>query len=227
MTTQAQELVLVVEDETSISDLLHLYLSKAGFRVHHEVDGYSGLIAARSLSPAAIVLDVGLPGMDGTEVCRSLREEGNWVPILFCTARDEEIDRVRGLELGGDDYITKPFSPRELVARVRSAVRRASGPTERYSVGSVTLDRVAHRVTLDGQEVSLTTTEFDLLAYLMARPDRVVTREELLDKVWGYPPDVGTRTADVHVAQLRHKLGPQNPIRTVRGVGYCVESSSA
>jgi DNA-binding response OmpR family regulator len=164
--------------------------------------------------------------MDGTEVCRNLREAGNWVPILFCTARDEEIDRVRGLELGGDDYITKPFSPRELVARVRSAVRRASGPTERYSVGSVSLDRVAHRVTLEGQEVSLTTTEFDLLAYLMARPDRVITREELLDKVWGYPADVGTRTADVHVAQLRHKLRPHNPIRTVRGVGYCVESST-
>ena len=187
MTTQAQELVLVVEDETSIADLLNLYLSNAGFRVHREADGYLGLIAARTLSPAAIVLDVGLPGMDGTEVCRSLRDEGNWVPILFCTARDEEIDRVRGLELGGDDYITKPFSPRELVARVRSAVRRASGPTERFSVGSVTLDRVAHRVTLEGHEVSLTTTEFDLLAYLMARPGRVVTREELLDKVWGTP----------------------------------------
>lgn len=216
----AGELILVVEDEASIADVLHLYLTSAGFRVHREAEGYAGLLAARSMQPAAIVLDVGLPGMDGTDVCRTLRDEGDWVPVLFCTARDEEIDRVRGLELGGDDYITKPFSPRELVARVRSAIRRASGPTQRFTIGALTVDRGARRATVDGRDVSLTATEFDLLAYLMAREDRVVAREELLEQVWGYRSAVDTRTVDVHVAQLRHKLADASPIRTVRGAGY-------
>jgi DNA-binding response OmpR family regulator len=220
-------LVLIVEDERAISDLLRLYVSREGFGVHVAADGFSALNAARTLHPAAILLDVGLPGMDGTEVCRQLRAEGNWVPILFCTARDDEVDRVLGLELGADDYITKPFSPREVVARVKSVVRRASlisADEAPLSVGSVVLDLVTRRVTVDGHPVMLTATEFDLLAHLMAHPSRVYSREQLLSEVWGYAAVVGTRTVDVHVAQVRAKLGDGSPIRTVRGVGYSAEA---
>ncbi|MBI1352404.1 MAG: response regulator [Actinomycetales bacterium] len=226
----ARGLVLVVEDERAISDLLRLYLSREGFGVHVEANGRSALSAARTMHPSAIVLDVGLPEMDGTEVCRELRAEGNWVPILFCTARDDEVDRVLGLELGADDYITKPFSPREVVARVKSVVRRASlvsaddAPLE---LGSVRVDQVTRRVTVAGEHISLTATEFDLLAHLMQHPGRVYTREHLLSEVWGYAAVVGTRTVDVHVAQVRAKLGDASPIRTVRGVGYSAEEPSA
>jgi len=223
-------LVLVAEDERSISDLLRLYLSREGFGVHVEADGRAALEAARSLHPVAIILDVGLPSMDGTQVCRALRAEGNWTPVIFCTARDDEIDRVLGLEMGGDDYVTKPFSPRELVARVKSVVRRAAAPTEEgrsITLGRVTLDRDARRVTVDSEEIILTATEFDLLAHLMARPGRILTREQLLSEVWGYAAIVGTRTVDVHVAQVRAKLGDASPIRTVRGVGYGAEEPAA
>jgi len=219
-------LVLVVEDERSISDLLRLYISREGFGVHVESDGRSALAAARSMQPVAIVLDVGLPELDGTEVCRQLRADGDWVPILFCTARDDEVDRVLGLELGADDYITKPFSPREVVARVKSVVRRSALiPADQapLTMGGVQVDLVTRRVAVDGRPVSLTATEFDLLAYLMQHPARVFTREQLLSEVWGYAAYVGTRTVDVHVAQVRAKLGDASPIRTVRGVGYSAE----
>ena len=225
-TDDSRGLVLVVEDERAISDLLRLYLSREGFGVHVAADGRSGLSAARTLHPVAIVLDVGLPEMDGTEVCRQLRADGDWVPILFCTARDDEVDRVLGLELGADDYITKPFSPREVVARVKSVVRRASlvsGDDAPLVLGVVTVDLVTRRVSVDGEPVSLTATEFDLLAHLMRHPGRVYTREHLLSEVWGYAAVVGTRTVDVHVAQVRAKLGDASPIRTVRGVGYAAE----
>ena len=220
-------LVLVVEDEPAISDLVRLYLTRDGFGVHVERDGERGLAAARRLRPAAIILDVGLPGIDGTEVCRALRAEGDWTPLLFVTARDDEVDRVLGLELGADDYLTKPFSPRELVARVRSVLRRAAGPAgaeAALSVGSVTLDPGARRVWVADDEVVLTATEFELLWRLMRRPGRVYSRDELLSLVWGYAAAAGTRTVDVHIAQLRAKLGPGSPIRTVRGVGYSVEA---
>ena len=227
MTADASRgLVLVVEDERAISDLLRLYISREGFGVHVESTGRAGLSAARALHPVAIVLDVGLPELDGTEVCRQLRADGDWVPILFCTARDDEVDRVLGLELGADDYITKPFSPREVVARIKSVVRRAAlvstddGP---LTLGSVVVDLVTRRVTVGGEPVSLTATDFDLLAYLMRTPGRVYTREQLLSEVWGYAAVVGTRTVDVHVAQVRGKLGDASPIRTVRGVGYSAE----
>ncbi len=227
MTTDASRgLVLVVEDERAISDLLRLYVSREGFGVHVVSDGRSALTAARTMHPAAIILDVGLPEMDGTEVCRQLRAEGNWVPILFCTARDDEVDRVLGLELGADDYITKPFSPREVVARVKSVVRRAalvSADDAPLTIGGVSVDLVTRRVTVDDAPVSLTATEFDLLAHLMQHPGRVYTREHLLSEVWGYAAVVGTRTVDVHVAQVRAKLGDASPIRTVRGVGYSAE----
>lgn len=220
-------LILVVEDEKAISDLLRLYLSREGFGVHVASDGPSGLSDARSLHPVAMILDVGLPGLDGTEVCRQLRAEGDWVPILFCTARDDEVDRVLGLELGADDYITKPFSPREVVARVKSVVRRVSrsamaeGP---IIMGPVTLDQVTRRVSVGAEPVILTATEFDLLAHLMANPGRVFSRDQLLSEVWGYAAVVGTRTVDVHVAQVRAKLGDADIIRTVRGVGYSAEA---
>lgn len=216
-------LVLVVEDEKAISDLLRLYLQREGYSVHAEFDGPGGLTAARTKHPAAVILDVGLPGMDGTEVCRTLRAENDWVPIIFCTARDDEVDRVLGLELGADDYVTKPFSPREVVARVKSLIRRSELTTREngpLTNGKVSVDTTQRRVFVDGSEVALTATEFDLLAHLMSEPGRVFNRDQLLAEVWGYASVVGTRTVDVHVAQLRAKLGEDSPIRTVRGVGY-------
>jgi two-component system OmpR family response regulator len=218
--------ILVVEDERAISDLLRMYLAREGFGVQVATTGSDGLVAARNLHPAAILLDVGLPGIDGTEVCRQLRADGNWVPILFCTARDDEVDRVLGLELGADDYITKPFSPREVVARVKSVIRRASLAQEQegpLQLGTVTVDQVTRRAYVDGAQVALTATEFDLLAYLMSQPGRVFSREQLLSEVWGYAAVVGTRTVDVHVAQVRAKLADADVIRTVRGVGYAAE----
>ncbi|MDD2857936.1 MAG: response regulator transcription factor [Candidatus Nanopelagicales bacterium] len=222
-------LVLVVEDERPISDLLRMYLTREGYGVHVATTGPDGLSYARTLHPVAIVLDVGLPGMDGTEVCRQLRADGDWTPVLFCTARDDEVDRILGLELGADDYITKPFSPREVVARVKSVVRRAqhaaasAGPVR---VGDIELDPVTRRVSAGGTTVLLTATEFDLLAHLMDSPGRVFSRDQLLSEVWGYAAVVGTRTVDVHVAQVRAKLGGFDIIRTVRGVGYAAEANS-
>jgi DNA-binding response OmpR family regulator len=219
--------VLVVEDERPIADLVRMYLTRDGFGVHVEADGGLGLAAARRLRPVAIVLDVGLPGMDGTELCRRLRADGDWTPVVFVTARDDEVDRILGLELGADDYLTKPFSPRELVARVRAVLRRTAGagPGEEpvYRLGSLTVDPAQRRVSAQGRDVSLTATEFDLLVHLIRRPGRVYEREQLLSQVWGYEAAAGTRTVDVHVAQLRAKLGDASPIRTVRGVGYSAE----
>lgn len=227
MTAEQQQrgLVLVVEDERSIADLVRMYLARDGFGVHVEHDGSAGLAAARRLRPVACVLDIALPGMDGTEVCRRLREAGDWTPVIFLTARDDEVDRVVGLELGADDYVTKPFSPHELVARIRAVLRRTAGVPTRIertrTVGPVTLDPARRAVTVGGAPVYLTSTEFDLLAHLMGRPGRVFTREELLASVWGYAAHAGTRTVDVHVAQIRAKLGSAaGVIRTHRGVGY-------
>jgi DNA-binding response OmpR family regulator len=218
-TTPARGWVVVAEDEPAIADLVRLYLERDGFGVRLVRDGRDALRAVRTDRPVALVLDIGLPGMDGIEVCRTLRAGEDWTPVLFVTARDDEVDRVLGLELGADDYVTKPFSPRELVARVRAVLRRASGPARTaVSLGAVVVDREARRVSVDGSEVDLTPTEFDLLAHLVGHPDRVFSREELLSTVWGYAAAAGTRTGDGHVAQLRAKLGA--PIRTVRGVGY-------
>ncbi|MFI5101689.1 MAG: response regulator transcription factor, partial [Actinomycetes bacterium] len=159
-----------------------MYLTREGFGVHVESDGSAGLAAARSLRPVAVVLDVGLPGMDGTEVCRRLRADGDWTPVVFVTARDDEVDRILGLELGADDYVTKPFSPRELVARVRAVLRRtAGGPGDEpvHRLGPLTVDPSRRRVSADGREVLLTATEFDLLLHLVRRPGRVYEREQL------------------------------------------------
>jgi len=223
----AKGLVLVVEDERPIADLERMYLTREGFGVHVEYDGNAGLAAAQRLKPVAIVLDVGLPGLDGTEICRRLRAADDWTPIVFVTARDEEVERVLGLEMGADDYIVKPFSPRELVARLKAVLRRGQAPTQSrvLQAGVVTVDATARRVTIENRPVDLTATEFDLLAYLMQQPGRVYTRDQLLSAVWGYAAAAGTRTVDVHVSQLRTKLGDASPIRTVRGVGYSVEPS--
>ena len=192
------------------------------------------MAAARADPPDVVLLDLWMPGMDGAEVCRRLKADPRTrgAPVVFVTARDDEVDRILGLELGADDYVTKPYSPRELAARVRSLVRRqqrardaASTPAPRLAVGTVVLEPDTRRATVGGTPVALTTTEFDLLAHLMARPGRVYTRAELLSAVWGYPADDASRTVDVHVAQLRSKLGAASPIRTVRGVGYGVERS--
>ncbi|MCG8926821.1 response regulator transcription factor [Lentzea sp. CC55] len=219
-------LVLVVEDEPAIAELVALYLRRDGFGVHLESSGDAALAAVRSLSPVAVVLDVGLPVLNGIEVCRAMRAAGDWTPVLFVTARDDEVDRLLGLELGADDYITKPFSPRELALRVRTVLRRASGPvSDVLQVGAVRLDVGERRAFAGGDEVSLTSTEFGLLAHLMKNPRQVFSREQLLSAVWGYSSVAGTRTVDVHIAQLRAKFGASSPIRTVRGVGYSADAS--
>jgi len=226
---RARALGLVVEDEPAIADVIRLNLAKAGYGVMVEHDGGRGLEAVRRYRPAAVILDVGLPTLDGVEICRRLRAEEDWTPVLFVTARDDEVDRILGLEIGADDYVTKPFSPRELVARVSGVLRRANGAGPKdapQTVGAVTLDAAQRRVFADGREVELTVTEFDLLAYLMRRPGRVFTREQLLSEVWGYAAVAGTLTVDVHVAQLRGKLGAASPIRTVSGVGYAAEDET-
>ncbi|CAN5295104.1 response regulator transcription factor [soil metagenome] len=224
--SESRGLVLVVEDEPAIADVERLYLSQAGFGVHVERDGAAGLAAIRSMRPVAVILDVGLPSMDGIEICRALRANGDWTPVVFVTARDDEVDRVLGLELGGDDYLAKPFSPRELVARVRGILRRQEGPPSStpLALETVTLDAGRRLVTSNGVDVALTSTEFDLLAKLMSAPGQVFTREQLLSSVWGQVDYAGGRTVDVHVAQVRAKLGDPNPIRTVRGVGYSAGS---
>lgn len=219
---------LVVEDDPAIVELVRLYLERDGFAVTAAGSVAGATAALAALHPVVMVLDVGLPDGDGTDLCRRMRAAGDSTPVLFVTARDDEVDRVLGLELGGDDYLTKPFSPRELVARVRTVLRRVAGPQRGAAVlevGAVRLDPQRRRVWADGGEVALTTTEFRLLAHLMARPGRVHERAELLTAVWGHQSVAGTRTVDVHVAQLRAKLGPHSPLRTVRGVGYAAEPS--
>ena len=228
--SNARGLVLVVEDEVAIGDLIRMYLVQAGYNVQVDGDGESALATVRAHKPAAVILDVGLPGIDGIEVCRRMRAANDWTPVLFVTARDDEVDRIVGLELGADDYVTKPFSPRELVARVTSVLRRTRGVADAgpsLQVAGVRLDPAERRVFAGEAEIALTATEFDLLAYLMRRPGRVFSREQLLSNVWGYPSTAATRTVDVHIAQVRAKLGAASTVRTVRGVGYAVEERRA
>ncbi len=224
--SESRGLVVIVEDEPAIAEVERLYLRQAGYGVHVERDGIAGLAAIKSMRPVAVVLDVGLPGMDGIELCRSLRASDDWTPVIFVTARDDEVDRVLGLELGADDYLTKPFSPRELVARVRALLRRQDRPSSLPAVvAHLTLDAGRRTITSNGVGVTLTSTEFDLLAKLMSAPGQVFSREQLISSVWGQVDYGATRTVDVHVAQLRSKLGEPDPIRTVRGVGYSLALS--
>jgi DNA-binding response OmpR family regulator len=221
-------LVVVVEDERAIAELERRYLSDAGFGVHVSTDGHAGLADIRRLSPVAAVIDVGLPGLSGTEIVRALRADNNWLPIIFVTAHDDEVDRIVGLELGADDYVTKPFSPRELVVRVRGLVRRAAGPTPTRALhaGDLVVDPATRRVYWRDREIGVTTTEFELLAHLTRHRGQVLSREQLLSAVWGHADYGGSRTVDVHVAQVRAKLGDPDVIRTVRGVGYALRDET-
>src|SRR5688500_15219401 len=213
--------LLLVEDEESIGSLVSAYLEQSGYRVAWVRSGEDALAGLDRVQPRLVILDIGLPGQDGFDVCRGIRARSA-VPILMLTARDEEADRVVGLEIGADDYVTKPFSPRELAARVKAVLRRSEpGPrTERLELGDVLLDAEAREVTVAGAPIELTGKEFDLLAYLLENAGIVVSRDQLLDRVWGMSYAGGTRTVDVHVAQLRRKLGRPEAIRTVRGSGY-------
>ncbi|MGH9012219.1 MAG: response regulator transcription factor [Acidimicrobiia bacterium] len=219
--------ILVVDDEANIADLVELYLRKEGFRVLKAGTGEDGLAAAKRERPRLVVLDVGLPGIDGLEVCRRLRADvslgGGNIPVIFLTARDSEIDRILGLEMGGDDYLTKPFSPRELVARVKAILRRseASAPApEVLEVGGAVIDLGRREVLANGAVVDCTGKEFELLRYLAENRGRALSRQQILDGVWGYGWYGDARTVDVHVAQVRKKLGDAVAITTVRGVGY-------
>ncbi len=213
--------ILLVEDEPSIASLVRAYLERDSYKVVWASNGADALAALDRHQIRMVILDVGLPDTDGFEVCRRIRKRSQ-VPILMLTARDEEPDRVAGLELGADDYITKPFSPRELVARMKAVMRRVEPqPTEdKVMLGDVVLDRAAREVTVAGTIVDLRSKEFDLLAYLMENRGIVVSRDQLLDRVWGLEFAAGTRTVDVHVAQVRAKLGRPEMIRTIRGSGY-------
>jgi DNA-binding response OmpR family regulator len=213
--------VLLIEDEESIATLVSAYLERDGFRAKWVRSGMEGLAAVERESPRLVILDIGLPDMDGFEVCRQIRRKRS-VPIVMLTARDDEIDRVTGLEVGADDYVSKPFSPRELIARVRAVLRRTEPDSEAEMIvlGDVVLNRSSREVMVGDRDVDLRGKEFDLLAYLMENRGAVVTRDMLLDRVWGLEYAAGTRTVDVHVAQLRKKLGRPELIRTVRGTGY-------
>ena len=214
---------LVVEDEDAIAGLVRSYLERDGFTVVRVTNGGDALAELERRPVRVVVLDIGLPDMDGFDVCRLARARSR-VPILMLTARDEEPDRITGLEVGADDYVTKPFSPRELCARVKAVLRRTEAWTDepQLALADVVVDRDAHVVTVDGGAVELTGKEFDLLAFFLGNQDAVLTRELLLDRVWGLAYPGGTRTVDVHVASLRRKLARPDLIRTVRGVGYKV-----
>jgi two-component system alkaline phosphatase synthesis response regulator PhoP len=223
--TEREARILVVDDEPAIRELVRFTLEREGFHVIGAGDGWEALNVARAEHPDLVVLDLMLPGLSGEEVCRALRAEMD-VPVLMLTARKEESDRVHGLELGADDYVTKPFSPRELAARVRAILRRTRGhgKPDRVADEPLVVDVERRRVTVDGQPVELTYTEFELLRTLKAHPGRVFSREDLLSRVWGQDFYGDTRTVDVHIRHLREKLNedPARPrfIETVRGVGY-------
>jgi DNA-binding response OmpR family regulator len=213
--------VLLVEDEPSVGELVRGYLGRDGYRVIWVRSGEEGLAELERHPIRIVILDIGLPGMDGFEVCRAVRARSQ-VPILMLTARDEEADRVVGLEVGADDYLTKPFSPRELAARIKAILRRSEpqAGNDLLELGDVMLNRGTHDVTIEGRQIELTAKEFDLLAFFLSNPGAVLSRDVLLDRVWGVEYPGGTRTVDVHVATLRRKLGRPELIRTVRGVGY-------
>jgi two-component system alkaline phosphatase synthesis response regulator PhoP len=219
------ERILVVDDESHIVELVRLYLERDGFRVESASDGAQGLRLALELHPALIILDLMLPEVDGLEVCRRVRADSD-VPIVMLTARDEDVDKIVGLELGADDYLTKPFNPRELLARVKAILRRTEAAPrpegKALHVGDVTVDPARREVSVAGQPVALRAKEFDLLQAFAEHKGLVLTREQLLSRVWGYDFYGETRTVDVHVAHLRKRLAGSVAVRieTVTGVGY-------
>ena len=215
--------VLVVEDESAIAEVAEMYLEQGGFRVRLAPTGADAIKQLDDPSIDIVLLDLMLPDADGVDLFREIRARRH-LPVIMVTARDAEADRVLGLELGADDYVTKPFSPRELVARVRAVLRRGApadgATTPAIDAGGVRVDLESREVTGHGVAVELTRREFDLLAHVLRHPGRVFTRAQLLEAVWDYPSDIDTRTVDVHVAQVRRKLGDACPLKTVRGVGY-------
>ncbi len=222
-----QETILVVDDEANIRDLARLYLEKDGYRVVTAVDGQQALDLIQQSSPTLMVLDLMLPGIDGWEVCRRVRAANNSLPILMLTARTEDIDKIIGLEMGADDYLTKPFNPREMVARVHAILRRAmpaasSAKADQVrQLGDVIVDPTAREMTVNGRRVSLRAKEFDLLLTLIDHVNIVLSRDQLLDLVWGYEFYGQTRTVDVHIAHLRDRLAGSNvTVETVWGMGY-------
>ncbi len=223
------ESILLVDDEANIIQLARLYLEREGFHVHAVGDGRAALQAMQSLHPDLLVLDIMLPELDGLEVCRQLRAQGNPTPIIMLTARDEDIDKILGLELGADDYMTKPFNPRELVARVKAILRRrdrittAAGTDNPAAIrlGNLSIDETRREVLVAGQPVELRAQEFEVLLVLARHPGQVFSREKLLDLAWGFSYPGQTRTVDVHIAQLRRKLTASSlHIETVTGIGY-------
>jgi DNA-binding response OmpR family regulator len=219
------ERILIVDDEAHIVELVRLYLEREGFRVEGAADGAQGLQLNRELRPAMLILDLMLPEVDGLEVCRQVRAESD-VPIVMLTARDEDIDKIVGLELGADDYLTKPFNPRELVARVKAILRRTEAPQRPEGkvlhLGDVTIDPARREVTVAGQPIALRAKEFDLLLAFAEHKGMVLSREQLLSRVWGYDFYGETRTVDVHVAHLRKRIAGSAGVRivTLTGVGY-------
>jgi DNA-binding response OmpR family regulator len=218
--------VLVVEDEASIASFVAAYLKNAGFDVRTTASGNEALRIVAAEKPALVVLDLMLPDVDGVEVCKRIRQQGE-IPVLMLTARDEDVDKIIGLEVGADDYMTKPFNPRELVARVRAILRRAAPERARLESATIThgdlvVDAGRRECRVAGEEVQLAPKEFDLLWELLDHKGLVLTRDQLLERVWGYTFAGDTRTVDVHVRQLRRKLGDASPIVTVWGVGYKV-----
>jgi len=222
--------IVVIEDEDSIASAVAARLSSEGFAVERAADGPTGVALVERLIPSLVVLDLMLPGIDGLEVCRRIQRNGR-VPVLILTARDGESDVLEGLAVGADDYLTKPFSPRELVARAKAIIRRSEEGTwspggRRVRIGTVELDLASRRVWRDRVEVHLTATEFDLVACLARQPGTVLSREQLLADVWGYRDGSGARTVDSHVRAIRRKLGNEL-IRTVHAVGYAIETVTA
>ena len=230
MSAAGTQTVLVVEDESSIASFVALYLKNAGYGVKTAATGGEALSDVAAEMPALIVLDLNLPDMDGLEVCRAVRATST-VPILMLTARDDDVDNIVGLEVGADDYLTKPFNPRELVARIRSILRRATAPPPvskgRRTHGLISIDAGRRELLVDGAAVQLAPKEFDLFWELLDHSGLVLTRDQLLERVWGYTFAGDTRTVDVHVRQVRRKLGEASPIVTVWGVGYKVTSERA
>ncbi|MEW6189422.1 MAG: response regulator transcription factor [Actinomycetota bacterium] len=220
---KVKEAILVVDDEQNIVELVKLYLTNEGFTVSGATNGEEALKTFKSFQPSLIILDIMLPGMDGWEVCRRIRKESD-VPIIMLTAKVSEVDKVVGLELGADDYLTKPFSPRELVARVKAVLRRVRGPAPKSPLrfGDLTIDIDKREVSLAEKKIDLTSTEFDVLRELASNPGIVYSRERLLQKVWGYDFFGGARTVDVHIRHLRQKLGDEGSrfIETIWGIGY-------
>jgi two-component system alkaline phosphatase synthesis response regulator PhoP len=219
------ERILIVDDEPNIVQLARLYLERDGYKVDSLGDGLSALEAAEHHPPALMVLDIMLPELDGLEVCRRLRASGSSLPVLMLTARDEDVDKILGLELGADDYLTKPFNPRELLARIKAILRRGERLENSANVAlhldEVVIDPARREVTVDGEAISLRTQEFDLLLTLAEHKGLVLTREQLLEKAWGYDYYGQSRTVDVHVGHLRRKLAKSSlRIETVTGVGY-------